>query len=80
MICVLFSPPEDINTVQPKKKGRKGKKGKKGRKGEESEEEVVISRPKVDVRAGEMPEGARSSGEEEEGEDIFKQLDMDLDA
>ena len=44
---------------------------------------MVVSRPKVDVRAGEMPEGARSSGEEEEGEggkDVFKQLDMDLDA
>ena len=57
---------------QPKKKGKKGK---------DSEEEVAISRPKVDIRAGEMPEGAVSSGDEkEEGSDVFQQLDVDLDA
>ena len=45
---------------------------------------MVVSRPKVDARMGEMPEGARSSGDEEGGgeggKDVFKQLDVDLDA
>ena len=50
-------------------------------KGKDSEEEVAISRPKVDIRAGEMTEGAVSSGDEkEEGSDVFQQLDVDLDA
>ncbi|CAB3405358.1 unnamed protein product [Caenorhabditis bovis] len=69
-------------TTKKAKKGKKGKKSKRRTTSTSSEEEDAISH-KVNRADGEMPEGARSTDDEDSTNQTineFKALDIDLDA
>uniref|UniRef100_A0A8R1DVX4 AP-3 complex subunit delta n=1 Tax=Caenorhabditis japonica TaxID=281687 RepID=A0A8R1DVX4_CAEJA len=72
---------EGKKTTKPTKKGKKGKKARRTTSSSSEEEDQVIH--KVNRNDGEMPEGAKSTDDEEETNAInneFRALDMDLDA